>query len=274
VPDAALAGATSITLLGDGRIPDREYALSSSPPTHPDLLLTACDDTSHPIAGVIHAIHPAPLSAIGTAVPIGDGGSLTLDTVMVTGPAESSDVPQGAARISLRLRDTVNRDWIAFAPTLRLGDGSQQTAPERQTVAEGTTELRFLMSVPSEALLAEFSLTDPATRLVIRWQVPITPPIDRLHLLQHALRIDGLTTSGERELALTVTNTGAQPLTLAPTDLLLEQAGARQLLTGIRGIDRPLAAGETRSLMLVLPPDLRGGATLSIGTARYQLSAD
>ncbi len=274
VPDAALADATTITLVGDGGVPDRAYTLSSSPPAHPDLLITACDDTSHQIAGVVQSIRPAPLSAIGTALPISDGGNLTLDMVTVTGPAESSAVPQGAARISLRLRGAINRDWTAFVPTLRLGDGSQQMAPEMQMVAEGSTELRFLINAPSEPLAAEFRLTDPATRLVTRWQVPITPPIDRLHLLQQVLRIDGLTTSGEHELTLTITNTSLQPLTLAPTDLLLEREGTRQLLAGIRGIDTPLAAGETRSLTLVLPPELRGGATLSIGTAQYQLAAE
>jgi hypothetical protein len=143
-----------------------------------------------------------------------------------------------------------------------------------RTSADGTTELRFLVGAPSEPLPAEFRLTDPATRLITRWQVPITMPINRLQLLRNILRIDGLTTSGERELAMTVTNTSPQPLNLMPTDLTLEQDGARQLLTSIRGIDTPLSAGETRSLTLSLPPDLRGGATLRIGTAQYRLIAE
>jgi hypothetical protein len=274
VPDAALSGATTITILSDGSTPERVYAISSSPPDHPDLVISPCEDPARQVAGVIHTLHPAPLVAIGTDQPIGEGLSLNLNSVTVIGPAESSDVPQGAARVNITLLGTGPHDWTAYAPTLRLGDGSAQTAPDVRTSADGTTELRFLVSAPSEPLPAEFRLTDPATRLVTRWQVPIGMPINRLQFLRNVLRIDGLTSSGERDLAMTITNTSSQPLNLMPTDLTLEQDGSRQLLTSIRGIDTPLDAGETRSLTLSLPPDLHGGATLRLGTAQYRLIAE
>ena len=102
--------------------------------------------------------------------------------------------------------------------------------------------------------------------------VLVAPPADRLHVLQAALVVAGVTASGNNQLDVTVRNRSTQPLTLTAADLPLEVQGVRSPLTAITGMDTPLAAGETRSLTLSLPSDLRGGATLSIGTRRYQIT--
>lgn len=272
VPAAALTEATMVTLVGDGSVPDRIYALGETD-SPPDLVISACEDASRQMSGILKSIQAAPLGTLGSTQPLSDGQEVTLAHISVSGPSEASDLPQGAARISLTLSSPNTPDWTTFAPTLRLGDGSQQSAPELRTLAEGSTELRFLVNTPAEALPAEFRLTDPSTRQVTRWHVPITAPIGRLQLLHNTLRVDHLTSSGQQELSVTITNTGAQPLAMLPTDLALDQDGLRQSLLSIRGIESPFAAGETRSLTLALPQELRGGATLSIGTALYQLSA-
>jgi hypothetical protein len=153
-----------------------------------------------------------------------------------------------------------------------LGDGSQQTAPDVRTTDQGATEIRFLVPSPHEPLPAEFRLTDPTSHQVVRWMVTVAPPPDRLHVLNAALVVAGVTASGNDRLDVTVRNRSSQPLTLTAVDLPLDVQGVHSPLTAITGIDTPLAAGETRSLTLSLPSDLRGGATLSIGTVRYQIT--
>jgi hypothetical protein len=210
------------------------------------------------------------LPTVGGTQRLGDR-DVTIAEVDVQGAAESPDVPQGAARVILTLNAT-GVDWTASTPTLRLGDGSQQTAPDVQTTDQGATEIRFLVPSPHEALPAEFRLTDPASHQVIRWMVTVSPPPDRLRVLQAALVVAGVTASGNDRLDVTVRNRSSQALTLTAADLPFDVQGVRSPLAAIAGIDTPLAAGETRSLTLSLPSDLRGGATLSIGTVRYQIT--
>jgi hypothetical protein len=272
VPNAALEQSTTLILVGAG-VPDRTYTLGGSP-AHPDLLVSPCDDPERQVAGVLQSIQLAAPGKLGETRSLGDLHELTLAALVISGPAEESSIPQGAVRVGLALQGGPARDWIALAPTLRLGDGTQQTAPEVIAAPEGRAELRFLINAPHEPMPAELRLTDPATRQVVRLQVVLGPPTDRLSLLSQRLRIERVTASGPRELTITLTNTGVQPLGLTPADLLLEQEGLPPTPPNITGIETPLPSAETRTLTLALPAELQGVATLRIGTARYRITIE
>jgi len=271
VPLDALTTITAVQIAGDGSTPDRRYTIvADATAPAPDLLLSPCGDAATRIRGVLLSDAAPTLATVGSTQRLGTH-DVALAAVRVQGAAESPDVPQGAARVILTLNAS-GVDWTARAPTLRLGDGSQQSAPDVQTTDQGATEIRFLISVPRETLPAEFRLTDPATRHVVRWMVTLPPPPDRLRVLQSALVVAGVTASGSDRLDVTIRNRSTQLLTLTAADLLLDVQGMRNPLTAVSGIDTPLAAGETRTLTLSLPSDLRGGATLSLGTAHYQIT--
>jgi|GEM_PF-5936946 len=272
VPIDSLTAITSVQIAGDGSTPDRRYTMVTADvsPAIPDLLLMTCGDAAIHISGMLQSDAPPMMVTVGATQRLGTQ-DVSMTAVSVQGAAESPDVPQGAARVILTMMAS-GMDWTASAPTLRLGDGSQQTAPDVQATDQGTTELRFLVSMPHETLPAEFRLTDPATRQVVRWMVAVSPPPERLHVLQAALVVANVTANGNDLLDVTVRNRGTQPLTLTAADLSLDVQGVRSPLTAIIGIDTPLAADETRSLTLSLPSDLRGGATFSIGATRYQIT--
>jgi len=271
IPMDSLTALTSVQIVGDGSTPDRRYTIvADDASVLPDLLLSPCGDAATRITGVLESDAVPSLPTVGNPQRLGTH-DVAIAALRVQGAAESPDVPQGAARVILTLNAS-GGDWTASAPTLRLGDGNQQTAPDVQTTDQGATELRFLVPAPHEPLPAEFRLTDPASHQVVRWMVLVAPPADRLHVLQAALVVAGVTASGNNQLDVTVRNRSTQPLTLTAADLPLEVQGVRSPLTAITGMDTPLAAGETRSLTLSLPSDLRGGATLSIGTRRYQIT--
>jgi hypothetical protein len=269
IPTDSLSGITTLTLTGDGSSPLRRYAITPEA-SGADLQLVRCSDPSVLVYGVLQATTLAPLAQIGTSHPIGEH-TITLLASSSTGPAESSDIPQGAAQVVVRLQGT-GLDWTSSAPTLRIADGSQHTAPEVRSLADNITELRFLIPAPAEPLAAELRLHDPVSQQINRWQLAITPPRSRLAVLQESLLVAGVTAGEGFSVQAVVTNQSQMPLTLTTADLAIEQNGSRNALPAILGLEAPLAAGETRTLLLTMPPDLRGVATLSIGAAQFRIT--
>jgi hypothetical protein len=272
-PADALVGIREIRVRGDGSVPERLYVVKDTPA--PDLEIGPCatDAAAERVSAMLQQLVPAPAAAAGSSQPVGPH-TIRLAGVVVSGAAETPEVPQGAARVAVTLSvGGATVDWPALAPTLRLGDGAQQTAPEVRSVAGGITELRFLVSAPVEALPAELRLTDPATGQVVRWWVTIPPPLDRSRFLAQALRVDELVPARAGELGLIVTNASSLPITLARTDLTIEANGLRTAPAAVSGAETALAPGETRTLTCSLPPDLPPIVTLTIGTAVYRITS-
>ncbi len=273
VPIDTLSAVREVRIAGDGSTPERTYIISTTDtaPVAPDLRVAACSDPAIRISGMLQRITSAPVAVLGEVQQLGEN-QIVLRSIVVVGPAEQPELPQGAAQVGIALSG-VNLDWTTAAPTLRLGDGTQYSAPEVRSVQNDTTELRFLIPAPSEPLAAEFRLTNPTTRQILRWKVMIGPPADRLSILRTTLKVEGITVSETNTLNVVVTNHGAQPLTLTAADIALDWSGVRSPLPAILGIEVPLEVGETRTLVLALPSDLHGVATLSIGAAQFRITA-
>jgi hypothetical protein len=274
VPGALLDGAQRVTIVGDGVSPDRAYLLDgASGQPAPDLLLSDCGAAEHQRSGTLQQIVAVPIASVGDQQQVG-AATIRLTEVHVIGAAELPDIPQGASRIAaVFATDGATIDWVALTPVLRMGTGTQQTAPEIVERPDGATELRFLVGMPAEALEGELRLTDPGNGMVARWAIVIDRPMDRLSVLRAVLRVDTPTVSG-RELSIAITNTGARPLKLTGADLWLEARGSRLSISGATGLDLPLEPGKTRILTLPLPPDLGEIATLTVGPASFQIVSE
>ncbi len=267
-PVDSFAAFDEARIAGDGSVPERVYTLGKLADTPaPDLVLTACGDPAIHIAGMLQPAAAPPAAAIGESIPLADH-QITLASVTVSGPADTPDVPQGAARITITL---VGGDITAFAPVLRLSDGTQQTAPEIRTNSDGSTELRFLVTAPRETLPAELRLSDSAARQAARWIVQIAPPPERLRVLQERLLVADVYSNGDGTLSAVVTNTSDQPLELSPADVTIEYQGLRTPIDALQGSDTALVPGETRTLTLSLSADLQGSPTLWIGAQPYRV---
>jgi hypothetical protein len=271
IPSDALNAIRSIHIAGDGSIPDRVYSIATEAPDQSiaDLVLSSCADANMYITAILQSLEVASLHESGTEIRLGDQPVNLLNHTL-TGAAEDSSVPQGATRVALRFR-AEGVDWTASAPSLRLGDGSQHTAPEVRLLEGNVTELRFLVPSLREVLPAEFRLTGPNDN-IIRWQLTIGPAPDRLTILQAALAVGEVSIWEQQTFSIPITNQSAQTLSISSTDFFIEQNGSRLALGTIDGIEVPLEAGESRILTITLLSDLRGVATLHVGAAQFRIS--
>lgn len=263
VPGSALRGAAGLQLLGDGVTPTREYRLGE-PSDAPDVLVVACDDPAQSAAGTLQASQPASPPGVGQSLQLGRV-RVTLTSVAVAGPAEDPAIPPEAARVTLRLAADAPVEWGGYVPMLRLGDGAQQMAPEVRAGPDGQTELRFLVTTLVDALPAELRVIDLASHQVVRWRIDLAPPLGRDALLSKHLRVDAVREAASGRVQVMVTNRGDVALALRAADLRLEWAGASLPLTDVVGLEAEVAAGESRALVVALPADFQGEATLSIG---------
>ncbi|NWF82039.1 MAG: hypothetical protein HXY37_18645 [Chloroflexi bacterium] len=277
VPDGALAGATSVRLIGDGDLPERVYTLLEQPAGPADLALGVCGagDERRTRYGLLRASErPADL-ALGAAGMLASGQELTLQSTDLTGPGGDPTLPAEQARVTLDMRAPAGLDWPTLAPTLLLASGQALLPAAIEPAADGAA-LSYLIPLPTTPVEAALRVTTADGR-VLRWRLPLNPPPTRDATLREALSVTAvkaqLADAGATELRITLENRGAATLILTPADLALTQGETLLSLPMIAGLEAALEPGATRTLTVsVVPGRSAQPLILRIGSERFQIS--
>ena len=272
IPGAALEAASHVHILGDGINPERIYSLHENGSTQPDLLIVSCGQAGHIRKAYLSDIKATAAAQLGDTLNLDGHIDITLEQVVVRGPAEDSSIPEQSMRVILRLSgvlsDSTAPDWSVYAPTLVLLDGSLQAAPQI-ALRDQAVELSYLVKSQHSLSEAELRLSNTAGRNM-RWRFALALPPDRSTLLGKALQIESMKATTD-VIDITVNNQGNSDFVLQASDFSITQQELPFAHTTIIGIDAALTPGETRHIQIALPEEAIGELTLSIGPYRYRV---
>jgi hypothetical protein len=258
LPSALLEQASALTLLAHDTHPARRYALSDMPATEtPDLVVEGCDRVSVRRSGILHDVLPQPEQPIGQLITLADETRVSMEAISLTGRGEDPTLPDGQARVQVRVRAEQALDWPALAPTLRLPSGAALLPSETVAVSDAL-ELRYLVPAPRVPLAVAWSLASPSGD-TLRWRATLATPPTRDAVLRAALQLAGV--QAEREagvvrVTLQLRNAGTRPLALLPDEITLTRQERAVAFADEQVLQVPLAPGETRSFALSSPEAL------------------
>lgn len=272
IPGAALEAVTRVHMLGDGISPERIYSLRENDSAQPDLLIASCSQAEHIRQAYLSEINVTAAAQLGDTLSMDGQVDITLEQVVVHGPAEDSSIPEQSMRVILRLSgvlsDSTALDWSAYAPTLVLLDGSLQAAPH-VVLGDQAVELGYLVKSQHSLGEAELRLSNTAGRSM-RWRFMLAPPPDRSTMLGKALQIESLE-AGEGVIDIRLINQSNSDLILQANDFSIAQEELPFAQLAITGIDSALAPGEKRPIQITMPEEAIGELTLSVGPYRYRV---
>ncbi|MFV9505967.1 MAG: hypothetical protein AB4911_15555 [Oscillochloridaceae bacterium umkhey_bin13] len=276
VPGAALATATELLLPALGEHPARRLSLDALDGSVPAVLIEPCERGSAgtPLAGTLQTVLAAPDLAVGAVAQLDATQTLAVADLRVSGPGEDPALPTGQARVTVVVTAPASLDWPALRPTLLLPSG-EALLPGATEATSGGAALHYLVALPTEPLMVAWSVTDRMTGVRFRWRVTLDPPPTRAVVLRAALTVRSLAavrgpTPGSLDVQITLTNQGPTQLTLTPEDVSLLAQDRLLASADPATVRSPLAAGETRRLILTAPSQAR--MVLRVGMARYALS--
>ena len=272
VPQQVLESATTLELPGDGAAPDRAYSLSAdaAPGDALALVVEACENPSSVRYGTLQETRPALPGMPGTRATLGDT-TFKLTSVAVEGAGQNASLPADTAQVILDIETSAaGLDWVALAPTLRVADGQTYTGPQVESRSNGAI-LRYLVALPRQALDAEWRIGPAADGMVARWAVMLQPPPNHAAMLRRFVHVQRVVAESADTLRVTLQYAGPQPLLLETRDMRLEQADVLLPPPDVSGIETPLTTGETREIVISLPPDIPGTLTLSIGSSFFRI---
>ena len=278
LPSGQLSTVQELTAHGAIGVPDREYVLTSpgAAVADADLLVRVCGETTLRTA-TLRTVEPIAAQPIGTAITLHDGTQLTLTTIAVVGAGTNPELPQDKLQVlaTVAVSATAPVNWGQLSAVLQLPDGTAQL-PSNTDQVSGTAHLRYLAPTSAAGRRVTWDVTDGSQ--LLRWQVDLAAPADRIAFLRTVLRdvtvrVTHDALSDQPLLAITLTNASAQPLTMTDQDLRVSTTEGRSIATTIPDSFRtPLAPGETRTGEIPLPNTTRDPLLVTVGNVVASVS--
>ena len=282
VPPSTLNQLAEAHIVSGNALPDRIYTLRANPNGPTDLILSPCPDGSTTAVasryGSLQQAITPPTYAVGQAVRLPDGGGLNVSAMQLVGPGDDPLLPQGQARLIVRVASVLAQDWPTFNPTVLLQNG-QTFLPAETVATDGATELRYLIPLPKSALDLIWSVTLPGLAHPLRWRTTLPPPPDRDTVLRERLDVRELSVArvadGMLVARLTLANRGDAPLMLTADDLAFVQSGQRLLVPDVVALHAPLPANTTQTIDLPLPPlTALHPLVVRVGAQQFQIALE
>ncbi len=276
-PERALAGLTSVQLVSVGDAPHRTYTIGDIGPDTADLVVASCGGNGNVRYGSFENAQSPHVYEVGEAGQLSDGRAFTLRSLSVVGPGQDTTLPQGRAQIIAIVDTPAAVDWSRLGVVLRWPDG-QDVFPSATEPHAGGVMFRYLVPLFETPLeIAQIRVMDGASGEAVYWQAPLDPPSPREEVITEALADVELlaerTSLGALHITLSLTNTPEHSLLLREDDIIVTQDNRRMEIPRLETLRTPLAAGERRTIELVMQVPERQTLTVSIGAFAFQLTA-
>lgn len=280
VPETVPMADLKAIIVHDGTyLPARTYRMAETGQTA-DLLIVPCAG-GEPLAAMIDTVAPLAMLTPGEDAAVSNTTALSVRGIEVISADRDPDLPPETVRVDVQVVvEGDPPDWTALRPRLLLATGVEYAMiGTPQDRGDGSVAVSYGVDTPQYAREALWVVTpDPGHAL--RWQLTVTPPLPRAIVLAQELALgDPVVTIEDNHLhlELPITNTGRLPLALQPSDLQVSYADLAPNETPaplLDGLSTPLAAGEERTIAIIVPWSGNRTLTVALGSARFDINPE